>query len=119
MNIGTRRSEALLTACGAVVFKGLRTGDFVVELAEAVGVVVVAGSEVGVIEGPAVMVFSGSGVGVVEGALAPAPPHPARISETTAAPARQRAAYQRCCSTGTHGSEWNHAKWSKLGMMAW
>lgn len=119
MNIGTSRSEALLTACGAVVMTGLETGDFVVELMEIMGVVDVTTSEVGVIEGPDVDVFEGSGVGVVEGAFAPPAPHPAKISERTAAPATERAAYQQCCSTRTHGSEWNHAKWSKLGMMAW
>ena len=96
--------------CGVVVLEGLEAWDVVVELIEGAGVDVVDRTVVDVAEG--------TDVGVVDGTLAPAPAQPATINEVTAAPTRERAAYQRCSSTGTHGSEWNHAKWSKLGMMA-
>ena len=119
MNLGTRRSVKALTAPGAVALDGLGTGDFVVELAGAVGVVVLATSRVGVVDTPDFDVGAGSDVGVVEGTLAPAPVQPAIVNERATAPARDRPAYQRCCPTETHGSERNDAKWSKLGMMAW
>jgi hypothetical protein len=91
----------------------------VVELMEGAGVDVVDRTVVDVVEGTDVGVVEGTDVGVVDGKLAPAPAQPATINEVTAPPTRKRAAYQRCCPTGTHGIEWNHAKWSKLGMMAW
>jgi len=94
----------------AVVLEGLGTWDVVVELINGTGADVVARTAVDVVEG--------ADVGVVDGTLTPAPAQPATINEVTAAPTRERAAYQRCCPTGTHGSEWNRAKWSKLGMMA-
>ncbi|MEP7369114.1 MAG: hypothetical protein ABI662_05630 [Dermatophilaceae bacterium] len=93
-------------------------GDLVVEVMEALGVEELgtsgaegAGSDVGVVEE--------SDVGVLKGALASAPPQAATVNKRAMAPTRQRAAYERCCPTGTHGSERNRAKWSKLGMMAW
>jgi len=135
MNFGTRRSEEVLTVRDAAVLAGLGTGDLVVErtaavgagLTEWAGVDVVDRSVVGMVEGPDVEVGEDADVEVVGGAeawlvngtLAPAPAQPATINEKAAAPAREHPAYQRCCPTGTHGSEWNHAKWSKLGMMAW
>jgi hypothetical protein len=118
MNSGTRRKTDALKVCGVVVLEGLEAWDVVVELIEGAGVDVVEGTVVDVVEGAAVEVVEGTDVGGVDGTLAPAPAQPATINEVTAAPTRERAAYQRCSSTGTHGSEWNHAKWSKLGMMA-
>ena len=119
MNFGTRRSEEVLMVCGAAVLAGLGTGDLVVERTAAVGVDLAEGAGVDVVDRSAVGMAEGADVGVVNGTLAPAPAQPATINEKTAAPAREHPAYQRCCPTGTHGSEWNHAKWSKLGMMAW
>jgi hypothetical protein len=119
MNLGTRRSDKALTARGAVVLEGLATGDFVVELAGAVGVVVLATSRVGVVDTSDFDVVGRSDVGVVDGTLARAPAQPAIVNERATAPATDRPAYQRCCPTETHGSERNDAKWSKLGMMAW
>jgi hypothetical protein len=117
MNFGTRRKTDALRVCGAVVLEGLEAWDFVVELMEGAGVDVVEGTDVDVVEGTDVDVVEGADVGVVDGTLTPAPAQPATINEVTAAPTRELAAYQRCPSTRTHGSEWNHAKWSKLGMM--
>ena len=139
MNFGTRRSEAVPKPCGAAVLEGLGTWDFVDELSEADGVDVVDGAVVrGVdsavvrgVDGAVVRVVDsavvrvvdsavvGSVVGAVDGTLAPAPAQPATINVTAAAPATERAAYQRCCPTGTQASEPNDAKWSKLGMMTW
>jgi hypothetical protein len=102
----------------AVVLEGLEAWDGVVELIEGPCVDVVVGTVVDVVVGTVVDVVVGTVVGVVDVTLAPAPAQPATINEVTAAPTRERAAYQRCSFTGTHGSEWNHAKWSKLGMMA-
>ena len=139
MNFGTRRSEAVPKPCGAAVLEGLGTWDFVDELSEADGVDVVDGAVVRVVDravvrvvdsavdgvvdsavdGAVVGVVVGAVVGAVDDTLAPAPAQPATINVTTAAPATERAAYQRCCPTGTQASEPNDAKWSKLGMMTW
>jgi hypothetical protein len=119
MNFGTRRSEEVLTVCGAVVLTSLGTGDLVVELTAAVGAGPPEWAGVDVVDSSVAGMVEGADLGVVNGTLAPAPAHPATINEKTAAPAREHPTYQRCCPTGTHGSEWNHAKWSKLGMMAW
>jgi hypothetical protein len=118
MKFGTRRKTGALRVWGVVVLEGLEAWDVVVELLEGAGVDVVKGTVVDVVKGTVVDVVKGTVVGVVDGTLAPAPAQPATINEVTAAPTRERAAYQRCPSTGTHGSEWNHAKWSQLGMMA-
>jgi hypothetical protein len=118
MNSGTRRkTDALRVRC-VVGLEGLEACDVVVELIEGTGVDVVEGAGVDVVKGTVVDVVEGAVVGVVDGTPAPAPAQPATINEVTAAPTRERAAYQRCSSTGTHGSEWNRAKWSMLGMMA-
>ena len=118
MKLGTRCKTDALRVCGVVVLEGLEAWGVVVELVEGVGVDVIDGTAVDVAEGTDVDVAEGTDDGVVDGRLAPAPAQPATINEVTAAPTRERAAYQRCSSTGTHGSEWNRAKWSKLGMMA-
>jgi hypothetical protein len=119
MNFGTRRSEEVLTVRGAAVLAGLGTGDLVVERTTATGVGLADGAWADVAAGADVEVVGDAEAWVVNGTLAPAPAQPATINEKAAAPAREHPAYQRCCPTGTHGSEWNHAKWSKLGMMAW
>ena len=119
MNSGTRRKETVLSVRGAVVVEGLGTWDFVVERTEAAGVRGVDGSGADVVDGTTVAVVVGTDVVVVEGRLAAVPAQPATIKQRAAAPARERAAYQRCCPTGTHGSDRNDAKWWKLGMMAW
>jgi hypothetical protein len=111
MKFGTRRKTDALRVCGVVVLEGLEAWDVVVELMEGAGVDVVDRTVVDA-------VVDGTDVGVVDGTLAPAPAQPATINEVTAAPTRERAAYRRCSSTRTHGSEWNRAKCSKLGMMA-
>jgi len=49
----------------------------------------------------------------------PAPAQPATTIESTAAPARERAAYERACPTKTHASERTNAEGSKSDMMAW
>ena len=116
MNFGTRRSEPVPKPCGADVLEGLGTWDLVVELIEAEGLDGAAG---GAVVGVVVGVVDRAVVGVVDGTLAPAPAQPATINVTTAAPATERAAYRRCCPTGTQASEPNDAKWSKLGMMTW
>ena len=118
MKWGTRRNEEVPSKCDAVVLEGLDTWDTVVELIEGAWVDVVEGTVVGVVEGTVVDVVVGTVVGVVDVTLAPAPAQPATINPVTTEPTRERAGYQRCSFTGTHGSEWNHAKWSKLGMMA-
>jgi hypothetical protein len=118
MKFGTRRKTDALTACSVAVLEGLEAWDVVVELMEGAGVDVVEGTVVDMVEGTVVDMVEGAVVGVVDGTLAPAPAQPATIKEVTAAPTRERTAYQRCSSTGTHGSEWNRAKWSMLGMMA-
>jgi hypothetical protein len=119
MNFGTRRSEEVLTVCGAAVLAGLGIGDLVVERTAAADVGPAEGAGVDVVEEADVKVVGGAEAWVANGTLAPAPAQPATINEKAATPAREHPAYQRCCPTGTHGSEWNHAKWSKLGMMAW
>ena len=48
-----------------------------------------------------------------------APAQPANNIESTAAPARERAAYERACPTKTHASERTNAEGSKSDMMAW
>jgi hypothetical protein len=49
----------------------------------------------------------------------PAPAKPATRIERTAAPARERAAYQRACLTETHASERTNVEGSASDMMAW
>ncbi|MEP7018763.1 MAG: hypothetical protein ABI899_12180 [Actinomycetota bacterium] len=102
----------------AVVLEGVEAWDAVAELVEGECVDVVNGTVVDVVEAAFVDVVVGTAVGVVDDTLAPAPAQPATINEVTAAPTRERAAYHRCSSTRTHGSERIDAKRSKLGMMA-
>jgi hypothetical protein len=118
MKFGTSRKTGAPRLCGVVVLVGLEAWDVVVELMEGAGVAVVEGTVVDMVEGTVVDMVEGTVVGVVDGTPAPAPAQPATINEVTATQTRERAGYQRCSSTGTHGSQWNHAKWSKLGMMA-
>ena len=105
------------------MLEGLGTWDFVDELSEADGVDVVDGAVARVVDSAVVAVVvdvvDSAVVAVVDSAVAPAPAQPDTINVTTAAPATERAAYQRCCPTGTQASEPNDAKWSKLGMMTW
>jgi len=106
MNFGTSRSDGLLAALGVETIAGLVTwagtmgvGRTVAVVLEADGVggtnrVAVDDERLGVVE-------------VMEPALAepPAPAQPATTIERTAAPATERAAYQRACLTTTHASE--------------
>jgi len=118
MKLGTRRRTGALRVRAAVVLEGLEAWDAVVELMEGACVDVFGGTADDSVVGTVCDVVERTAVGVFDGTLPPAPAQPATINEAAAAPTRERAAYQRCSSTGTHGSEWNHAKWSKLGMMA-
>ena len=112
--------EPVAKPCGPTVLEGLGAWDLVVEPIEADGVVgAVDRAVVGVVDRAVVGAVDRVVVGVVDGTLAPAPAQPATINVTTAAPATERAAYRRCCPTGTQASEPNDAKWSKLGMMTW
>ena len=52
-------------------------------------------------------------------ALTPAPVHPATTIERTAAPTRERAAYELACLTRTHASEGTDVERSISDMMAW
>ena len=141
MNSGTRRNDGVVTTCRTGRTGGLVTWAGTMRLGRTAGVVRegdgVEGAErvavdderLGVVE---VMESVGSGdVGTdavsgedrVTPALAepstPAPAQPATTIESTAAPARERAAYERACPTRTHASERTNAEGSKTDMMAW
>lgn len=149
MNSGTRRNDGVVTTCRAgrtgdlVTWAGtmrlgrtaavVRGGDGVegAERGEGAERVAADDERLGVVE---VMESVGSGdVGTdaVSGedrvtpalaepsAPAPAPAQPANNIESTAAPARERAAYERACPTKTHASERTNAEGSKSDMMAW
>jgi hypothetical protein len=106
MYIGTRCSDGAIVGVDAVTIAGVVTragtmgvGRTVAVVLEADGVggtnrVAVDDERLGVVE-------------VMEPALAepPAPAQPATTIERTAAPATERAAYQRACLTTTHASE--------------
>ena len=125
MYIGTRCSDGAIVGVDAVTIAGVVTragtmgvGRTVAVVLEADGVggtnrVAVDDERLGVVD---VMESVGScDVGVAAGsagdrfepALAEplAPAQPATTIERTAAPARERAAYQRACLTTTHASE--------------
>ena len=141
MNSGTRRNDGVVTTWRAGRTGGLVTWAGTMRLGRTAGVVRegdgVAGAErvavdderLGVVE---VMESVGScdvGTDAVSGedrvtpALveppAPVPAQPANTIESTAAPARERAAYERACPTKTHASERTNAEGSKSDMMAW
>lgn len=143
MNFGRSRSDALVAAPGAETIEGLGTapGESLVDRA---GSAVDARAADGIKEGAAVdderrgaddvrdagvCAVDGSGVDLVDGSnvgtLAPAltppcgPAHPATTIESTAAPTRERAAYQRAWLTTTHASEPIHSERSTRDMMAW
>jgi len=139
MNFATRCSDVVLTARRAVASAGfgMRAGEVRVDRAAVlVGVADgVDGAERVAVDEEAVgmaelmrSVGIGPDVGAVGGrvpralaapAVPPAPEQPASANERAAAPARERAAYERTCLTRTHASEPINPMRSTFGMMAW
>jgi hypothetical protein len=139
MNFGTSRRDVIFVVRGVKATEGLGTragetgmgrGATVVDEAEGTDEV-----EVATVEGPAVGevvnaegvdgsdadALDGSNVCAVARAFTPplVPAQPATTIESTEAPARERAEYQRACLTTTHASEQIHAERSTFDMMAW
>lgn len=141
MNSGTRRNDGVVTTRRGgttgrlVTWAGtMRLGRTAAVVREGDGVegaerVAVDDERLGVVEvmesvgSGDVGTDAGSGEDRVTPALAepstPAPAQPATTIESTAAPARERAAYERACPTKTHASERTNAEGSKSDMMAW
>ena|SRR5665647_1870190 len=143
MNFGTRRSDEVPAARGAVVSAGLRTWAggvgvdrtaVLVRVVDGLGRAVPVAVEdegLGVVELMAAVgvgAVDRSEAGEVDGTVAPtlaAPPAPAAHAEAATtnaranAPARERAAYRPGCLTRSHASEPTKAPGSTLGMMAW
>ncbi len=125
MSLGTRRSDEVRTALGAVAIADLETGAgevgegrtaVVVRVADDVG-----GADrdaVGAVKGTVALALAAPGAPPA----APAPPVPAQPATTngmTAAPATERAAYHRRCLIRTHASEPSKLDGAAFGMMAW
>jgi len=125
MYFGTRCSDGVLVTLGAARIAGMAAGSGAMGAGRTAEVVIgvdgfdgatrvgVDDERLGVVD---VMESEGSGnVGADAGSGAdmaaptlaepPSPAQPATTIERTAAPARERAAYQRACLTTTHASE--------------
>lgn len=146
MNFATRCSDVVLTARRAVASAGfgmwageVRADRAAVLVGVADGVDGVDGAERVAVDEEAVGMaelmrsvgvgpVDGPDVGAVDGRVPPAlaapavpraPEQPASANESAAAPARERAAYERTCLTRTHASEPINPMRSTFGMMAW
>jgi len=143
MNFATRCSDVVLTARRPVATAGfgMWTGEVRVDRAAALVEVAdgVDGAERVAVDEEAVgmaELMRSVGIGPVDGpdvgavggrvpralaapAVPPAPEQPASANERAAAPARERAAYERTCLTRTHASEPINPMRSTFGMMAW